>query len=118
MRTVILVLACLGVFPMSAWAQQSPANEALQEKIRKLDLAHANAIFKGDAATLDRLLPDDHTVNHPTNRIVQEKAELMRLIGDGTIRYTSFERRPERFLFYPGMVVVMGDETVGRTQFR
>jgi hypothetical protein len=63
-------------------------------------------------ARLDDLLPDDHTVNHPTNRIVQEKAELLNLIGSGMIRYTRFERRPETFLFYKDLVVVMGDETV------
>jgi ketosteroid isomerase-like protein len=93
-------------------AQQLPEDPALKEQIRKLDLAHAEAIFKGDKATLQELLPDDHTVNHPTNRIVQEKAELLKLIGGGVIRYTRFERRPEKFLFYRDLVVVMGDETV------
>jgi hypothetical protein len=93
-------------------AQQLPEDLALKDQIRKLDLAHAEAIFKGDKATLQELLPDDHTVNHPTNRIVQEKTELLKLIGDGVIRYTRFERRPEKFLFYRDLVVVMGDEIV------
>lgn len=93
-------------------AQQLPEDLALKEQIRKLDLAHAEAIFKGDKAALQDLLPDDHTVNHPTNRIVQEKSELLKLIGDGVIRYTRFDRRPEKFLFYRDLVVVMGDETV------
>lgn len=93
-------------------AQQLPEELALKEQIRKLDLAHAEAIFKGDKAALQELLPDDHTVNHPTNRIVQEKTELLKLIGDGVIRYTRFERRPEKFLFYRDLVVVMGEETV------
>jgi hypothetical protein len=74
------------------------ANAGVKEHIRKLDLAHAEAIFKGDKAALEQLLPDDHTVNHPTNRIVQEKAELLKLIDAGVIRYTRFERRPEAFL--------------------
>jgi ketosteroid isomerase-like protein len=93
-------------------AQQLPEDLALKEQIRKLDLAHAEAIFRGDKAALQELLPDDHTVNHPTNRIVQEKQELLKLIGEGVIRYTNFERRPEKFLFYKDLVVVMGDETV------
>ncbi len=105
-------LAFLFIFSSKAMAQQLPEDPALKEKIRALDLAHAEAIFKGDRAKLDELLPDDHTVNHPTNRIVQEKAELLELIGNGVIRYTRFERRPERFLFYKDLVVVMGDETV------
>ena len=111
LSALALVLATLPA-AASAGSLQQAADTALQERIRALDLAHADAIFKGDRAALEALLPDDHTVNHPTNRIVQEKAQLLSLIGDGVIRYTRFERRPERFLFYPDLVVVMGDETV------
>lgn len=85
---------------------------ALREEIRKLDMAHATAIFEGDAVALDRLMDDDITVNHPTNRIVKEKMELLDLINQGVIRYTSFDRYPEKFLFFKDMVVVMGHETV------
>lgn len=84
----------------------------LQGEIRQLDLAHADAIFHGDAQALDVLMDDDVTVNHPTNRIVKEKKQLLDLIGKGVIRYTSFERHPETFLFFKDMVVVMGGETV------
>ena len=105
----VLALSCTASF---AQQLQLPEDPALKEQIRKLDMAHAEAIFKGDKAALLELLPDDSTVNHPTNRIVQEKTELLKLIDDGVIRYSRFERRPERFLFYRGLVVVMGDETV------
>jgi hypothetical protein len=57
-------------------------------------------------------MDDDITVNHPTNRIVKEKKELLDLIRQGVIRYTSFERYPETFLFFKDMVVVMGSEMV------
>jgi ketosteroid isomerase-like protein len=92
----------------------SPAEpeSALRARIEKLDLAHAQAIFTGNARSLDTLMDDDVTVNHPTNRIVKEKKELMSMISKGVIRYNSFSRYPEQFLFYPGMVVVMGHETV------
>jgi ketosteroid isomerase-like protein len=105
----MLALCCTASF---AQQLQLPEDPALKEQIRKLDMAHAEAIFKGDRAALQELLPDDHTVNHPTNRIVQEKTELLKLIDDGVIRYARFERRPEKFLFYRDLVVVMGDETV------
>lgn len=87
-------------------------NAKLREEIRKLDMAHAAAIFKGDARALDDLMDDDITVNHPTNRIVKEKKELLDLIGQGVIRYTTFERHPEIFLFFNDMVIVMGSEKV------
>lgn len=113
MRVISFCFAVLLVLlSLEATAQQLPEDLALKEQIRALDLAHADAIFRGDRAKLEELLPDDHTVNHPTNRIVQEKSELLNLIGNGVIRYTRFERRPEKFLFYKDLVVVMGDETV------
>ncbi|WP_136666594.1 nuclear transport factor 2 family protein [Flavobacterium sp. H122] len=84
----------------------------LKEEIKRLDYAHARAIFEGNAVALDSLMNDDVTVNHPTNRIVKEKKELLALIRKGVIKYTTFERTPEKFLFYKDMVVIMGSEIV------
>jgi ketosteroid isomerase-like protein len=108
------VLLAIAVFVSASTvsSQEVKNNSALREEIRKLDLAHAGAIFKGDAAALDSLMDDDVTVNHPTNRIVKEKRELLDLIRQGVIRYTFFQRVPEIFLFFTDMVVVMGNETV------
>ncbi|MBJ7575269.1 nuclear transport factor 2 family protein [Luteimonas sp. MC1828] len=111
-RAFSALLASLLMASAPAVAQQRQADAALEREVRALDLAHAEAIFKGDAQALDRLMADDITVNHPTTRIVNEKQELLALIGKGVIRYSRFERRPEKFLFYDDMVVVMGDETV------
>lgn len=38
----------------------------LRDEIRRLDMAHAKAIFQADAAALDTLMDDEVTVNHPT----------------------------------------------------
>jgi ketosteroid isomerase-like protein len=99
-------------FTYSTFGQGKLQDSLLKEEIKKLDLAHARAIFQGDAIALDSLMDDDVTVNHPTNRIVKEKKELLDLIKEGVIRYTAFERFPETFLFFKDMVVVMGSETV------
>lgn len=106
----VMLTLILSVFIPGAAAQND--NAAIRKEILKLELAHANAIFKGDALALDSLMDDSVTVNHPTNRIVNEKKELLDLIRQGVIRYTSFERYPEKFLFFKDMVVVMGNETV------
>ena len=111
MRHSILFISAL-LFFSSALAQQANPNAALQAEIKKLDQAHAMAIFKGDALALDSLMDDEVTVNHPTNRIVKEKKELLDLIKQGVIRYTSFERSPETYLFFDDMVMVMGSEIV------
>lgn len=108
-----LVMSCVALTLFcSTSAQSIYETPQLREQIKKLDLAHARAIFKGAALSLDSLINDDVTVNHPTNRIVKEKKELLDLIKKGTIRYTSFERFPETFLFFKEMVVVMGSEIV------
>lgn len=108
----ILFISILLLFAFKIEAQSNLENPVLKEQIRKLDLAHAQAIFDGNAVALDSLMNDEVTVNHPTNRIVKEKKELLDLIKKGTIRYTKFERTPETFLFYEKMVVVMGSEIV------
>ena len=110
----ILLAILLAILPAapSAFAQDTGPDAALEAEIRALDLAHATAIFQGDAKALELLMDDDVTVNHPTGRIVKEKKELLDLISQGVIRYTAFERTPERFLFFPDMVVVMGSEVV------
>jgi len=107
----ITVLA-IAVFLLVPGLAAQNDNDLLREEIRKLDMAHAAAIFNGDAEALDSLMDDDVTVNHPTNRIVKEKKELLDLIRQGIIRYTSFERYPETFLFFKDMVIVMGSEIV------
>jgi ketosteroid isomerase-like protein len=109
-KEIIISFAMLILIPN--WMLGQNDSTALYEQIRKLDLAHAKAIFTGDAAALDSLMDNDITVNHPTNRIVKEKMELLDLISKGVIRYTSFERYPETFLYFKNMVVVMGSEKV------
>ena len=112
MKTRIPFLLAMLLASASTFAQEAAPDAALEAQIRALDLAHAKAIFEGDAKALDRLMDDEVTVNHPTGRIVKEKKELLGLIKQGVIRYTTFERTPERFLFFPDMVVVMGGEVV------
>lgn len=106
-------ITILSIFVCSVMLSQNQyETSGLKEQIKKLDLAHAKAIFEGNAVALDSLMDDDVTVNHPTGRIVKEKKELLGLIRTGTIRYTQFERTPETFLFYKDIVIVMGQEKV------
>jgi ketosteroid isomerase-like protein len=108
-KNTLIAIAIILIVPRLA-AQADTT--ALKAEIRKLEMAHAEAILKGDAAALDSLMDDNVVVNHPTNRIVKEKKELLGLIHQGIIRYTSFKRYPELFLFFKDMVIVMGNELV------
>jgi ketosteroid isomerase-like protein len=111
MKYIVLCFSSL-MFFTGIFAQDQDENTQLKEQIKRLDLAHALAIFKSDAAALDSLMDDNVTVNHPTNRVVKEKKELLQLIREGIVRYTAFQRSPETFLFYKDMVIVMGTEVV------
>lgn len=113
MKCLALLAFAVALFaPAVPVPADEPDHAALEQEIRRLDHAHAEAILHGDRAALDALMDDDVTVNHPTNRIVKEKAELLALIDKGVIRYDSFERTPEQLLFFDDMVVVMGGEVV------
>ena len=110
-----LVLMILGIFVFAAGlvsAQSVKRDAKLEEEIRKLDLAHAEAILKRDVEALKNLLAEEVTTNHPTNKVVNEREGIFDLIRTGVINYKSFERVQEKFLFYKDMVVVMGNETL------
>ena len=110
---LILFVTIVFIFASGIVLGQSvKQNDALEQEIRKLDLAHADAILRRDVEVLKKLIAEDATTNHPTNKIVKEREGIFELIRNGTINYSSFVREPETFLFYKNMVVVMGRETI------
>lgn len=113
MKLILFVTVFLVFAANSAILSQSvKQNEKLEQEIRKLDLAHADAILRRDAEALKSLIAEDAVTNHPTNKIVKEREGIFELIRTGVINYLSFVREPETFLFYKNMVVVMGNETL------
>ena len=95
--------------------QSAKQNAALEQEIRKLDMAEADAIQRNDFAALNKLLAEDFTVNSPRNEIVKGREEVFALIRNGIINYSSFVREPETMLFHGNTVVVMGMETIKLT---
>ena len=112
MKLILFVTVFLVFAVASAAGQSSKQNEKLEQEIRRLDLAHADAILRRDVEALKNLIAEDAVTNHPTNKIVQEREGIFELIRTGVINYSSFVREPETFLFYKDMVVVMGNETL------
>lgn len=113
---LVLLAAIVFVFATALVSGQSvKRNAKLEQKIRRLDLAHADAILRRDVEALNKLLAEEVTTNHPTNKVVNEREGIFDLIRNGTINYSSFVREPETFLFYKNMVVVMGHETLTPT---
>ena len=106
MRLILLVAAFVVLAPGLALAQNAKEKAALEQEIRRLDLAHADAILRGDLAALDKLWTTDFKVNNPFNEI--DKADRIRT---GTVTYSSFVREPESILIHGNTIIVMGRET-------
>lgn len=105
-----LILIAIGVIILgasSASGQSIKQKTAIEQEIRKLDIAHADAVLRGDLAALDKLWTEDFRVNNPFNEI--DKADRIRT---GAVTYSSFERVPESVLIHGDTVIVMGGETV------
>lgn len=113
---LILLVAAVTIFPIGLVSGQSvKQNDALEQEIRKLDLAEADAIQRRDFAALNKLLAEDFTVNSPRSEIVKGREGVFALIRSGVVNYSSFVREPEAVLIYENTVVVMGLETIKPT---
>ncbi len=108
MRKLILLVATVTMIAIGSVSGQSARQKvAIEQEIRKLDLAHADAILRGDLAALDKLWTKDFKVNNPFNEI--DKADRIRT---GAVTYSSFIREPESIQVQENTVIVMGRETV------
>ena len=109
----ILFITAVFFFTTGIISSQSVTeNDSVEQKIRDLDLAHANAILHRDVTALSQLLAENVITNHPTNKIVKGRDGIFGLIGTGVINYSSFVREPEIIKIYKDMAVVMGNETL------
>ncbi|HEX8423274.1 MAG TPA: nuclear transport factor 2 family protein [Pyrinomonadaceae bacterium] len=112
MRRILFVTVILIFVAGSALGQSVKQSGALEQEIKRLDLAEADAIQRKDMAALNKLLAEDFTVNNPRNEVIKGREEVYALMRNGTIAYSSFVREPEALLIYGNTVVVMGREVI------
>lgn len=93
----------------SALGQSPEGNDAIERKIRNLDLKEADAVLRADFSTVEQLWAEDFTVNNPFNEVVKASKGPIRT---GALTYTSFVREIESVQIHGDTVVVMGRETV------
>ena len=91
---------------------QTSGRDSLETLIRRLDRAEAQGLLHRDSIALTRLWARDFTVNNPRNSITRGSDEVVALIRNGTIDYSSFVRDIETMLFHGSTVIVMGSETI------
>lgn len=107
MRLILFVITVILLSSALVSAQSPQQKAAIEKEIRSLDLAHADAVLRGDSAALDKLWTEDFRVNNPFNEV--DKADRIR---SGAVTYSSFVREPEAVLIHGNTVIVMGRETV------
>jgi ketosteroid isomerase-like protein len=112
MKLILLATVVVCVATGLVSGQSVKQDAALKQEIRRLDLAEADAILRGDFAALNSLMAEDVTVNNPRNEISKGREAIFKLIRNGAINYSSFVRKPETMMFYGNTVVVMGLETI------
>ena len=106
MRLIMLVVLTV-LTPALVSAQTAKQKQLIEQEIRKLDLAHADAVLRGDLAAMDKIWTKDFKVNNPFNEV--DKADRIRT---GAVTYSSFVRVPEAVLIHGDTVIVMGREEV------
>lgn len=107
------LVAFLILCPTFVLAQDSKkSKDTLEQKIRKLDLAEAEAILQKDFGALDKLCAKDFTVNSPRGEIIKGTEAVKELIRSGVINYASFVREIEAVLIHGKTVITMGRETI------
>jgi ketosteroid isomerase-like protein len=102
----------LVLLPVCTVAQSMP-RDSVESVIRRLDAAEAQGLLTRDSTSLRRIWAPDFTVNNPRNSITRGADEVVALIRNGTIDYSSFTRTIEAMLFHGDVVIVMGSEVIG-----
>ena len=107
MRTLLFLATLTLLAPGLVSAQSSKQKLSIEQEVRRLERAHADAVLRGDLAAMDKIWTADFKVNNPFNEI--DKADRIRT---GALTYSSFIREPESVQIHGNTVIVMGRETV------
>jgi len=106
MKNIIIFFA-FSILVTKVYGQTDSLKTSIEQEIRRLDSAHADAVLRGDLAAMDTIWTEDFIVNNPFNEV--DKADRIR---SGVVSYSSFLREIEAVRVYENTVIVMGKETV------
>ena len=112
MKLILLAAVVTFGVPSLVSGQSSKQSSALEQEIRRLDVAEAEGLLHKNVAALEKLWAEDFTVNNPRNTISHGRKEVLALIGNGIIDYSSFVREVETVLLHGDTVISMGLETI------
>lgn len=113
--TLALMVVALATGSSAGQAQataEAKGPASIEALIRRLDAEEAQGLLHRDSTSLRRIWAKDFTVNNPRNGITYGAEEVVALIRNGTIDYSTFVREIETMLFHDNVVIVMGAETI------
>ena len=109
-KSLIVLLLLLGA--LHPYAQVSQANAGLENEIRELEEKELKAMFSKDTVALKKIWAADFMVNAPFNRVTLSTRELLDMVNNGTIQFSSFTRNIEQLTVKKELVITMGSEAV------
>ena len=112
MKSILLALIIIVAANVTIAAQSAKKTDALEQKIRTLELAEADAVLRQDFEWLEKTWAEEYTVNAPNNQVSRGRAEVLKIFRAGIANYSSFAREIESVAFHKNTVIVMGMETV------
>ena len=93
---VLILVAC------TAFA--AAPNAADEKAVLAAERQYADAMVKGDTATLEKLLSDDLSYTH-SNVLMETKADVLKAISSGTTKYKAIDFKTTQVRQYGDVVV-------------
>ena len=118
-RTLVIALVAIAALYLALGqgiANNKAANINVQEELKKLENDRAQAVLKGDTATLDRMTADDYTVINISGQLLT-KAQVLEAIKSGDLKYDQLENNDLQVRVYGDTAVLTG-RTAQKGQFK
>jgi len=114
----LVAIAALYLAPSQTTAQKGKkaGNTNVQEQLKKLEMDRAQAVVKGDTATLDRMSAADYTVINISGQLLT-KAEILDAIKSGDLKYDQLDNDDLQVRVYGDTAVITG-RTTQKGQFK
>jgi Ketosteroid isomerase homolog len=104
-KSLFAIAAALSLLMTASVVAQSTGNT--EEQIEKLENDRAQAVVKGDVASLDKMTSDDYTIIDRAGRM-RDKQATMAAIKSGDIKLTSNKLSDLKVRVYGDTAVVTG----------
>lgn len=100
----------LGILVLISSAFAGTVNPADEKAVLAAEKQYADAMVKGDAATLGKLLAEDLSYTH-SNALMETKSDVLKAITSGKTKYKSIDFKSDKVRQY-GDTVITNHEMV------